>query len=136
MDIGGVPVENLVLLVFAVLLPSLLFWFLLRIPKLVDGIGARYRRYRRARSPEPTGPPIERLAADLRRVHRSLADCPPGTPIVRRRAARQAYDALLAQACTVVEVEHRLTELPEGVERDVERLRVEEALRTAGLTVP
>lgn len=136
MDIGGVPVGNLVLLVFAVLLPSLLFWFLVRVPGLVDGIGARYRRFRRARSPEPDGPPIERLAADLRRVHRALADCAPGTPNVRRRATRQAYDALLVQACAVVEVDHRFDGLPEGVEREMERLRVEEALRTAGLTVP
>jgi len=136
MDIGGVPVGNIVLVVFAVLLPSLLFWFLVRVPRFVDGIGERYRRYRRTRSPEPTGPPIERLAADLRRVHRALADYPPGTPNVRRRATRQAYDALLGQACAVVEVEHRLAEIPEGVERDVERLRLEEALRTAGLTVP
>lgn len=134
-DVAGVPIENLLLLVLAVALPSALFWVLLRIPRVVDGIGARYRRHRRERAPEAEGPPIERLAADLRRLHHAIADCPPGTPMVRRRATTQAYDALLVQACTAVEVTHRLDELPDGMERDVERLRVEDALCTAGITV-
>jgi hypothetical protein len=128
-----VPIGNILLLAVVVIAPTLLFWVMLRVPKLVDTIGQRIRR-RRA---EATAPPIEALAADLRRVHRTIADCAPGTPIVRRRAARQAYDALLVQACAAVEVPHRLDALPEeGVDREVERLRVEDALRAAGLMVP
>jgi hypothetical protein len=128
-----VPVGNLVLLVVVVIAPTLLFWVLLRVPKTVDAVGAYLRR--RRRGPEPACPPIERLAADLRRVHRTLAEFPPGTPAVRRRATRDAYDALLVQACTALDVPHRLDAIGEGIDREVERLRVEEALRLAGIRV-
>jgi hypothetical protein len=128
-----VPVGNVVLLAAVVVAPTLLFWVLLRLPKAVDAVGAHLRR--RRRGPVPDRPPIERLAADLRRVHRALAEFPPGTPAVRRIATRQAYDALLVQACAAVDVPHRLGTLAEGVDREVERLRVEEALRTAGVRV-
>jgi hypothetical protein len=123
---------NLVLLAIAVIAPSLLFWMLVRVPRTVDAVGAYVRR---RRGPEPTAPPIERLAADLRRVHRALADFPPGTPAVKRRAARQAYDALLVQACAAVDVTHRLDTTAEGVDREIERLRVAQALRDAGVKV-
>lgn len=79
--------------------------------------------------------PIERIAADLRRVRRTLACFEPGTSAVKKIAARQAYDALLVQACSALEVEHRLGRLPEGVDREVERFRVEECLRRLGLSV-
>lgn len=125
-----VPIGNLVLLAVVVIAPSLLFWLLLRTPRTVDALGAYLRR---RRGPTPTAPPIERLAADLRRVHNALATFPPGTPNVRRRATREAYDALLVQACAAVEVPQRLDVLPDGMDREVERLRVEEALRAAGV---
>nr|WP_260192724.1 hypothetical protein [Actinophytocola gossypii] len=130
---GGIPMANVLLVVAAVVAPTLLFWVLLRVPRTVDAVGAFVRR---RRAPRTAAPPIERLTADLHRVHRTLAEYPPGTPNVRRRATRDAYDALLAQACAAVDVPHRLTELPDGMAREVERLRVEEALREAGLTVP
>ncbi|MGB3442812.1 MAG: hypothetical protein WBA97_29060 [Actinophytocola sp.] len=128
-----VPVGNLILLVVVVTAPTLLFWTLLRVPRTVDAVGAYLRR--RRRGPESARPPIERLAADLRRVHRTLADFPPGTPALRRRATREAYDALLVQACAAVDVPHRLDRLGEGMDREVERLRVEEALRSSGVRV-
>jgi hypothetical protein len=128
-----VPVGNLVLLVVVVIAPTLLFWVLLRVPKTVDAIGAYVRK--RRHGPTPDHPPIERLAADLRRVHRTLAEFPPGTPAVRRRATREAYDALLVQACAAVDVAHRLDRIGEGMDREVERLRIEEALREAGVRV-
>jgi hypothetical protein len=128
-----VPVGNLVLLVVVVIAPTLLFWVLLRVPKSVDAIGAYVRK--RRQGPATVHPPIERLAADLRRVHRTLAEFPPGTPAVRRRATREAYDALLVQACAAVDVPHRLDTLGEGMDREVERLRVEESLREAGVRV-
>jgi hypothetical protein len=127
-----VPFGNLMLLVVAVTAPTLLFWVIVRVPRAVDGIGAFIRR---RRGPEPVRPPIEQLAADLRRVHRTIAEFPPGTPNVRRRATRAAYDTLLTQACAAVEVPHRLAALPDGMDRDVERLRIEDALRTAGVRV-
>ena len=69
-------------------------------------------------------------------MHRLLVQTPDGTPMVRRVATRDAYDELLRQACEAVEVRHDLDSLPEGIERNMERLRVEEALRSAGLTIP
>lgn len=78
--------------------------------------------------------PIERVAADLRRVRRTLAGFEPGTSAVKKIAARQAYDALLVQACEALEVAHRLRVLPEGMDRDIERLRLEECLRERGLS--
>lgn len=109
--------------------PSVLFWCALKVPAVV-------RRWRRRREPEiPAGPPIEKLAADLRRVHRLLAELPSGASAVRRYGTRQAYDALLVQACREVEVDHRLDTLPEGFEREIERLRIEESLAERGLSV-
>ncbi|MDX8035779.1 hypothetical protein SK803_36750 [Lentzea sp. BCCO 10_0856] len=92
---------------------------------------------RRLRPPAPVSDhrPIERIAADLRRVRRTLACFEPGTSAVKKIAARQAYDALLVQACAALEVEHRLRLLPEGMDREIERFRVEECLRRLGLSV-
>jgi hypothetical protein len=119
------PVSNFVLYVIAAVAPSVLFWALLRLPRLI-------RRLRRPAEMAAV-PPVEDIAADLRRVRRVLRFYQPGTPAVRRLSARQAYDELLKQACVAVDVQHQLDGLPEGVDRDIERLRVEESLRCAGL---
>jgi len=79
--------------------------------------------------------PIERIAADLRRVRRDLKRFRQGTSAAKRIGARQAYDALLMQACEALNVDHRLRTLPEGVDRAIERFRVEECLRNRGLSV-
>lgn len=129
---ADISMASVLLFAVAVIAPALFFWIVLRVPRLVDGIGERVRRRRVV----ATTLPIEQLAADIRRVHRMLMQYPSGTPMLRRVAARDAYDELLRQACVAVDVEHRLDTLPEGMERDLERLRVEEALREAGLSVP
>lgn len=59
----------------------------------------------------------------------------PGASAIKKIGARQAYDALLVQACTALGVEHRLYLLPEGMDREIERLRVEECLRHHGLSL-
>lgn len=79
--------------------------------------------------------PIERIAADLRRVRRARARFEPGASAIKKIGARQAYDALLVQACSALDVEHRFDALPEGVDREIERFRVEERLRHLGLSV-
>ena len=91
---------------------------------------------RRLRPPSPVSEhrPIERIAADLRRVRRTRACFEPGASAVKKIAARQAYDALLVQACTALGVEHRLGALAEGMDRELERVRVEECLRHQGLS--
>lgn len=122
--------QNLVAYAALTATPALLCWAAIVLPRVV-------RRFKR-REPDvlPAGPSIEQVSADLRRVHRILAEFRSGTPAVRRTGTRQAYDALLVQACRAVEVDHRLNYLPEGVDRELERLRVEESLRSAGLAIP
>jgi hypothetical protein len=121
---------NLILFAVVCIAPTVLFWCALRFPAVL-----RWVREKRVK-PQPQGPPIERVAADLRRVHRLLAGYPSGTPAARRFGTRQAYDELLTQACRQIGVPHRLEELPEGMDREIERLRVEQSLRERGLAVP
>ncbi|MFS8095621.1 hypothetical protein LFM09_00615 [Lentzea alba] len=118
---------NVVLFAIAAVAPSALFWAVFNVPRLL----------RRLRRPElvSENPPIECIAADLRRVRRVLSCFQPGTPAIKRIGARQAYDGLLIQACAALDVEHSLDALPEGVDRDIERLRLEECLRHRGLSV-
>lgn len=128
---GGVLVGVLTFLAVA-LIPTVVFWLALRVPWLVR----KASRLRRRPRPDPLAtPPVEQVAADIRRVHRLLMRMPEGASYARRRGAEQAYEDLLVVACRAVRVEHRLGELPDGVDRDIERLRVEAALQEAGLVI-
>lgn len=91
------------------------------------------RRHTRDLPAAPTGRPIERIAYDVHRLgHRYR--CPPaGISFARFDARRRAYDAVLVEACTALEVEHLLAVLPAGTDLDTERERVEGALGLAGL---
>lgn len=84
-------------------------------------------------APRPSGPPIERIAADAQRIRTQIRQAPPGVPIARLRGWREAYDDVLIDACQALSLEERLSALPEGVERDLERERVERLLVMAGL---
>jgi hypothetical protein len=89
-------------------------------------------------APQPpltTQPPLEKVAADLRRIRHDLVTCPPDLPVARRRGVLQAYDDALADACAALEVPDTLHELPLGPERDAERLRVEYLLEQKGLAL-
>lgn len=99
----------------------------------VRGYAARRRA---GRSPEPTGRPLERVAADLGRLGRQVQLVPAGCPMARRRAVQAAYDDVLTEAAGMLGVSSALAGLPEGRARDVERLRVAAELRRAGLRVP
>lgn len=83
--------------------------------------------------PHPAGPPIEQIAADIRRIRTQIRQAPPGTPVARMRGWLDAYDDVLVTACHALGVEERLCALPEGVERSLERERVERLLMQAGL---
>lgn len=126
---AGATVANLLVYLVLTMVPAAFCWLLLSLPGLYD-------RVRTRRRPTPTGPSIQFLAQRLRHVHRTLLEFEPGTPALRRYAARQAYDDLLRQACRALDVPQRLDEVPEGIDREIERLRVEEELRRAGLRIP
>ncbi|MCD6638350.1 MAG: hypothetical protein LT071_00355, partial [Nocardioides sp.] len=83
--------------------------------------------------PRPAGPPIEQIAADLRRVRAQIDHAPPGTPVARRRGWTEAYDDLLVTACHELGIEQSIRQAHEGSARDLERERVERSLLRAGL---
>ncbi|MET0524723.1 MAG: hypothetical protein ABWZ91_07985 [Nocardioides sp.] len=83
--------------------------------------------------PRPTGPPIERLAADARRIRAEIRRAPSGIPVAKMRGWLEAYDDVLMTACHTLELEQRLGTLPEGSEHDMERERVERMLERHGL---
>lgn len=98
-------------------------------------LARKAQQYRaRKRAPQPAYPPIEQLSKNLRRVHRYLVELPENAPMARRRAAEEAYDSLLTSACEALEVEQQLAKTSQ-LDHDLERLRVEEALREAGLRI-
>jgi hypothetical protein len=93
------------------------------------------QRRKAARNPEPGRRPLQVVAADVRRLARSLALVPAGAPMARRRALAAAYDDVLVEAALQLEVPHALRATPEGPSRDLERLRLVAALEAAGLAV-
>jgi hypothetical protein len=92
-------------------------------------------RRRAARDPLPGRRPLQVVAADVRRLARSVALVPAGSPMARRRALAAAYDDVLVEAADLLEVPHELRTAPDGPARDVERLRLLAALEGAGLAV-
>lgn len=122
---------NVLLYALLALAPSAAVALVFVLPRL---IGAVVRTVRRPK-PQPEHPPIERLAADLRRVDRAMRALPEGASLVRRRGTQEAYDALLRQACQALQVPAELEVLPDGLERELERARVEVELQRAGLVI-
>jgi hypothetical protein len=123
---------NVLIYAALVVTPTAVGGLLFNAPRIV---AALKRLRRRRRPPMPGHPPIERLAADLRRVDKAMRSLPDGVSIVRRRGTQQAYDALLGQACNALQVPAELDTLPEGLDRDLERARVEVELQRAGLVI-
>lgn len=82
--------------------------------------------------PAPTGMPLERIARDLRRLRpQTVHDA--GVPQARYRGVVAAYDDALDDACRALDIETDLLELPDGLEREAERFRVEVELQRAGI---
>ncbi|MFJ8686433.1 hypothetical protein [Micromonospora wenchangensis] len=78
--------------------------------------------------------PLELLAADLRRLgrHRLAAG---GRSVVWHSSVIEAYDDRLRAACRALGIPEHLAELT-GVDREIERVRVEGLLAGAGLGLP
>jgi hypothetical protein len=95
-----------------------------------------YLRRHRSEEIAPVHRPIERVAADLRRLAHQIALVPAGAPVARRRGLQAAYDDVLIEAADLLQVDHALTGLRDGHARDVERLRLNAELKHAGLVIP
>jgi hypothetical protein len=78
--------------------------------------------------------PIEQLAADLRRLDRQRHSGPTTTSERWAEAVLLAYDERLKLACRYLAVDHHLSAV-DGLDRDLERVRVEDELQAAGLDV-
>jgi hypothetical protein len=85
--------------------------------------------------PVPDGMPIERIAADLRRIRPQARLPAAGTPMARRRAIVAAYDQALLEACRALGVPTELDSVTDAVERESERLRTEAELERAGVSL-
>jgi hypothetical protein len=114
------------------LLASMPCWIVLAFSVMDDAVVRVYRAVRRRRrGPEPIDPPIEQVAADLKR----LANLRVG--VARRSAVwsaavERAYDDRLRVACRELGQEEYLGEL-DGVDLEIERVRVEGVLEAAGM---
>jgi hypothetical protein len=101
-------------------------------------VGRARVRARKVRRLEPLGPPIEAIAASLRRLRGWLEIYDDPTPIpgkaTKVAAATIAYDRVLGDACRALEITESLCDTV-GVDREAERLRVEMALEDAGLVL-
>jgi hypothetical protein len=131
-------VGNAVLLIGAILFPTALGYAVLGSGRIYRWQAERRRAARAASAARATLPPIERLCADLRRLHAQLAATEnqmtlPGKG-TRVRALRAAYVDALCAACHELEVAPPKASSPENVTL-VEIYRVEAALRERGLDV-
>jgi hypothetical protein len=81
----------------------------------------------------PKRPPIQQVAADLRRLRRQLERLPKGASYVRVAGVQRAYDDVLLIACAELDVDTTLNDMPPGTQRDLERLRIEFLLGECGL---
>ncbi|MCA2214510.1 hypothetical protein [Jidongwangia harbinensis] len=82
---------------------------------------------------DPTGTlPFEQVAADLRRLDHQRHTGPTTSSERWAQAVLLAYDERLKLACRYLDVNQHLATV-NGLDRDLERVRVESALERAGL---
>jgi hypothetical protein len=79
-------------------------------------------------------PPVEQIAAELRRLNHQRHHGLSTESEKWSAAVAAAYDAWLSAACRRLNITEHLTALA-GIDRDIERLRVEMQLETAGLVL-
>jgi hypothetical protein len=83
---------------------------------------------------QPSGPPLEDLVATLRRLHPAVRSPRPETTTVRQQGIVAAYDGVLVAAAAALDVPTSLADLPDGLDHEAERLRIEHELQRAGLS--
>jgi hypothetical protein len=112
-------------------------WVVLHLDLVAEKTSAFARRWglvlRAPQAPPTYEYPVERIAADLRRLAASVRHLPAGCSNTRRQGLLLAYDQTLAAGCRALGLAEVLSELPPGTDRDLERLRVESSLEAAGL---
>jgi hypothetical protein len=112
--------------------PLPLLWLAWRVPRVLDAI--RDRRAARLRANRAQGYPLERLAADLRRLRSELINDPQDN-YVRRTALLMAYDSVLRDTCARLEIPTELATAAPGPDLELERLRAESAIQEAGVSL-
>ncbi len=124
---------NMILILALLAVPGALVVATFESPRAIRWAVARFERLRPP-PPVPQGPPIERLAADLRRISANLDALVAAGPIpgriLRVRSTTAAYDETLLLACRALELEPAGAAIPMSSEQ---RLRTEAALASAGL---
>ena len=80
------------------------------------------------------GVPLEQVAANLRRL-RGVLTVDAHRSAVHQIGNRVAYDQVLIQASEMLQIEHDLARRSAGMERNIERLRVEAELERAGVVL-
>lgn len=112
--------------------PVAVMWALFNFPRVVDAVEWMWRRLRRREDPYLAPIPVQKIAADLRRLNAYLeeldrSDAPARAE--RLKAAVLAYDDVLLIACRTLDVP-----APERAPlASVERLQTEAALAQHGL---
>jgi hypothetical protein len=101
-------------------------WRLVRIAHALKGPAA-------LEDSKPSCPPIQQVAADLRRLSRQRIGIATRSP-VWFTAVQRAYDDRLRVACEQLGIEQHLSEVT-GIDLDLERVRVEGLLEAAGLAL-
>ena len=94
---------------------------------------AEHRRNVRALRKQ-TGTPIEQLACDLRRLRAAIGS-DSHRSAAHQMGNRLAYDRVLTDVCAMLGIEHELDNESTGLERDIERIRVEAELERAGVVL-
>jgi hypothetical protein len=125
-------------LVLIILTPTLLGAVVVTAPRWCGAI-ARAWPERGSRDPKPLGPPIEQLAADLRRLLRLHAELTASAHLALRAHRLWAIEAAIGvravEAANALEVPHREPERPGALSRD-ELCALLYALGDAGLVLP
>ena len=80
------------------------------------------------------GAPLERLTADLRRL-RGLVSSDEHQSAAHQLGNRLAYDRVLIDLCAMLDISHDLGAELSGLDRDIERIRVEADLERAGVVL-
>ncbi len=129
--------SGIVKLALAATFPVLLIWVVLHMGLIGRTVVRVLRRLRIVPPPKPPSPPprvpLEKIAADLCRLSTAIRDVPPEASRARKHGLLLAYDDVLGKAALALDVPHALSALKLGMDRDLERLRVEGALRDGGL---